>query len=180
MPTSCFQAPFGVLFLCLGGERVSKLSTRVIAAISTAALSIASAMLMDLEGVRYKPYYDVAGVLTVCWGHTGDDIIKDKTYTEAECKVLLDKDLKYIAGLIDPHIQVTVSVTQRAALYSFAYNTGAGAFIRSTLLKKLNLGDLNGACDEMSRWIFAGGKPWKGLMNRREIEQAVCGYARTV
>lgn len=159
---------------------MSKLSVRVVAAISTAALSIASAMLMDLEGVRYKPYYDVAGVLTVCYGHTGNDIIKDKTYSEAECQALLDKDLKYIAGLIDPHIQITVSVTQRAALYSFAYNTGAGAFIRSTLLKKLNLGDLSGACDEMSRWVFAGGQPWKGLMNRREIEQAVCGYARTV
>ena len=159
---------------------MSKLSTKVMTAITTAALSIASAMLIDLEGVRYKPYYDVAGILTVCYGHTGPDIIKDKIYTQAECKALLDKDLKFIASLIDPHIKVTISVTQRAALYSFAYNTGAGAFIRSTLLKKLNLGDLDGAHDEMARWIFAGGKPWKGLMNRREIEQAVFGYARTV
>ncbi|HDU8584150.1 TPA: lysozyme, partial [Morganella morganii] len=31
-----------------------------------------------------------------------------------------------------------------------------------------------GACGEMKRWVFAGGKPWKGLMTRREIEEVVC------
>jgi hypothetical protein len=38
------------------------------------ALAIAGTMIPDLEGVKYAPYYDVAGVLTVCYGHTGPDI----------------------------------------------------------------------------------------------------------
>nr|HAL7249337.1 glycoside hydrolase family protein [Escherichia coli] len=35
----------------------------------------------------------IVGVWTVCHGHTGKDIIPGKTYTEAECKALLNKDL---------------------------------------------------------------------------------------
>ncbi|MGO2497764.1 MAG: lysozyme [Vibrio litoralis] len=154
-----------------------QISKRVMAAISAAALSIASAMIVDLEGVEYTPYYDVAGVLTVCYGHTGDDI-EDRTYSEEECQELLDSDLTRIASLIDPNIYADISVTQRAALYSFTYNVGPTAFNNSTLLKKLNANDMAGACSELHRWIYAGGKKWKGLMNRREIEEAVCLYGQ--
>ncbi len=64
--------------------------------------------------------------------------------------------------------------TQRAAIYSFAYNVGPSAAIKSTLMKKLNGSDYAGACNELKRWIYAGGKKWKGLMNRREVEYAIC------
>ncbi|WP_256937108.1 glycoside hydrolase family protein, partial [Enterobacter chuandaensis] len=65
-----------------------------------------------------------------------------------------------------------------AALYSFTYNVGAGAFSRSTLLKKLNTGDVPGACIELQRWTYAGGKQWKGLITRREIEREVCEWGQ--
>ncbi|ELC7888208.1 lysozyme RrrD, partial [Escherichia coli] len=42
------------------------------------------------------------------------------------------------------------------------------------LLRKINQGDIKGACDQLRRWIYAGGKQWKGLMTRREIEREVC------
>lgn len=155
-----------------------QISKRIMAAISAAALSIAGAMIVDLEGVEYKPYQDVAGITTVCYGHTGNDIIKDKTYTKDECQALLDLDLTTIASEIDSNITADISVTQRAAFYSFAYNVGSGAFNRSTLLKKLNAGDRPSACSELHRWIYAGGKQWKGLINRREIEETVCSYAK--
>ncbi|EFC7736166.1 lysozyme, partial [Escherichia coli] len=51
---------------------------------------------------------------------------------------------------------------------------GAGNFRTSTLLRKINQGDIKGACDQLRRWIYAGGKQWKGLMTRREIEREVC------
>lgn len=63
---------------------------------------------------------------------------------------------------------------QRAALYSFTYNVGVSAFRSSTLLKKLNNGDRKGACDELRKWTWAGGKQWKGLQTRREIERELC------
>ncbi|HDY3025483.1 TPA: lysozyme [Salmonella enterica] len=141
------------------------------------AVAIAAAMLGGhdgLEGRRYIPYRDVAGVLTVCDGHTGKDIIPGKRYTDAECDTLLEKDLKRVKAQVDPLIKVSIPESERAAFYSFAYNVGTGAFARSTLLKKLNAGDHAGACNELKRWTYAGGRQWKGLMTRREIEREVC------
>lgn len=145
------------------------------------AVAIAAAMLGGhdgLEGRRYIPYRDVAGVLTICDGHTGKDIIPGKRYTDAECDALLDKDLKRVKAQVDPLIKVSIPESERAAFYSFAYNVGTGAFARSTLLKKLNAGDHAGACNELKRWTYAGGRQWKGLVTRREIEREVCTWGQ--
>lgn len=143
------------------------------------AIAIAAALLGGhdgLEGRRYEPYRDVVGVITVCDGHTGKDIIPGKRYTDAECDTLLNKDLERVKAQIDPLIKVSIPESERAAFYSFAYNVGTGAFARSTLLKKLNAGDYAGACNELKRWTYAGGKQWKGLVTRREIEREVCTW----
>ncbi|EDA0235429.1 lysozyme [Salmonella enterica] len=145
------------------------------------AVAIAAALLGGhdgLEGRRYIPYRDVAGVLTICDGHTGKDIIPGKRYTDAECDALLDKDLKRVKAQVDPLIKVSIPESERAAFYSFAYNVGTGAFARSTLLKKLNAGDHAGACNELKRWTYAGGRQWKGLVTRREIEREVCTWGQ--
>lgn len=47
--------------------------------------------LVHLENIAYEPYYDVAGVLTVCVGHTGPDIVW-KHYTHNECMDLSDNN----------------------------------------------------------------------------------------
>ncbi|EIY1193393.1 lysozyme [Salmonella enterica] len=143
------------------------------------AVAIAAAMLGShdgLEGRRYVPYRDVAGVLTICDGHTGKDIIPGRRYNDAECDALLNKDLAQVAARIAPLIKVSIPNSERAALYSFAYNVGTGAFAKSTLLKKLNAGDHAGACNELKRWTYAGGRQWKGLVTRREIEREVCTW----
>ncbi|ECT1022831.1 lysozyme [Salmonella enterica] len=143
------------------------------------AIAIAAALLGGhdgLEGRRYEPYRDVAGVLTVCDGHTGKDIVPGKHYTDAECDTLLNQDLASVKAQVDPLIKISIPESERAALYSFAYNVGTGAFAKSTLLKKLNAGDQAGACNELKRWTYAGGKRRKGLVTRREIEREVCTW----
>ncbi|MEY7870952.1 lysozyme [Enterobacter roggenkampii] len=145
------------------------------------AISIAAVMLGNadgLEGRRYYAYQDVVGIWTVCDGHTGADIRRGHRYTDKECDALLQSDLRKVAAAIDPLIKVHIPETTRAALYSFTYNVGAGAFSRSTLLKKLNSGDVPGACKELQRWKYAGGKQWKGLVTRREIEREVCEWGQ--
>lgn len=88
-----------------------KLRNSVIAAVGGGAIAIASALITGptgndgLEGVRYDPYQDVVGVWTVCYGHTGKDIMLGKKYTEAECRALLSKDLNAVARQINPYIQ---------------------------------------------------------------------------
>lgn len=157
------------------------LRNKIIAAIGGGAIAIATVMLSGkdgLEGREYVAYRDVVGILTVCDGHTGSDIIQGKRYTDKECDALTRADLTRIARQVDPHIKVPVRDTQRAAIYSFAYNVGASATINSTLLKKLNARNYSGACDELRRWVYAGGKKWKGLMNRREVEREVCMWSQ--
>lgn len=127
-----------------------------------------------LEGREYNPYKDVVGVVTVCDGHTGSDIIWGKTYTDAECNALLRADLGKVAKQVDPLIKQPIPDATRGAVYSFVYNVGVGNFRASTLLRKMNAGDTAGACDELRRWTYAGGKKWKGLVTRREIERGVC------
>ncbi|WP_308351958.1 lysozyme [Serratia marcescens] len=154
------------------------LKKRLLGAATGGAIAIAAVLIPSLEGVEYKPYRDVVGVLTVCYGHTGPDIIPDKTYTEAECKAMLDKDLQPFARSVERSVKVPANEYQKAALISFSYNVGVKAFESSTLLKKLNAGDSRGACDEMRRWNKAGGKVWKGLINRREVEREICNWGQ--
>ncbi|EOK6198822.1 lysozyme [Escherichia coli] len=145
------------------------------------AITIAAVMLGNadgLEGRRYYAYQDVVGVWTVCDGHTGADIRRGHRYIDKECDNLLKADLRKVAHAIDPLIKVRIPEPTRAALYSFTYNVGSGAFASSTLLKKLNSGDVLGACKELQRWTYAGGKQWKGLITRREIEREVCEWGQ--
>ncbi|MFC3189779.1 lysozyme [Pseudocitrobacter faecalis] len=158
----------------------TSLRNKIAATLGGGAIAIATVMLSGkngLEGREYIPYHDVVGVLTVCDGHTGSDIVQGKQYTDKECDELTRKDLLLISSKIDPHIKVPTTETQRAAIYSFAYNVGAPAVINSTLLRKLNARDYDGACAELKRWVYAGGKKWKGLMNRRDVEYEVCTWS---
>ncbi len=89
----------------------------VAAAIGGGAIAIASVLITGpsgndgLEGVSYIPYKDIVGVWTVCHGHTGKDIMLGKTYTKAECKALLNKDLATVARQINPYIKVDIPET---------------------------------------------------------------------
>lgn len=155
----------------------ASLRNKLIAAAGGGSMLIATLFIGGKDGVegrKYEAYKDVAGVWTVCDGHTGPDIIKNKTYTDQECDRLLWKDLQPAKRTVDSLVKVQLGEYQRAALYSFVFNVGSDAFAKSTLLKKLNRGDQAGACEEMRRWVYAGGMKWKGLQNRREMERSMC------
>ncbi|EKN5077522.1 lysozyme [Yersinia enterocolitica] len=155
----------------------SHLMKKIYGVVAGGAMAIAIALVGGsdgLEGREYMPYRDVVGVLTVCDGHTGKDIIPSKRYIDAECDALLHKDLIPVFAAIDRIVKVPMSDFRKAALASFGYNVGITAMTNSTMVKKLNRGDTSGACDELRRWIKAGGKVWKGLVNRREVERELC------
>lgn len=142
--------------------------------VSAGATAIALTVISHFEGVRYEPYEDVGGLLTVCYGHTGKDIIPNKVYSKDECNELLESDFQRTKQQVDKLVKVPTDDYTKAALYSFAFNVGTGAFAKSTMLKKLNAGDQYGACEELKKWVYAGGKVWRGLVNRREAEAAIC------
>lgn len=153
------------------------LRNKLIAAAGGGAALIATIFLGGQDGVegrRYEAYKDVAGVWTVCDGITGAGVVQGKHYTDRECDSLLWQRVRQVKAQVDPLVKVPLGEYQRAALYSFTYNVGIGSFSKSTLLKRLNAGDQEGACNELRRWVYAGGVKWKGLLNRREMEQSLC------
>ncbi|CAM8498832.1 lysozyme [Enterobacter asburiae] len=155
-----------------------KLQQSLIAASVAGSVSIAGVLIQSQEGIKYTTYLDPVGIPTVCAGVTGPDVKMGKTYTKQECDALLYKHMQPAIKAVDESVKVKLNDYQKAALYSFTYNAGVGAFKSSTLLKKLNAGNTKGACDELRRWTYAGGKQWKGLVTRREIERELCNWSQ--
>lgn len=125
------------------------------------------------EGLKLEAYQDVGGVWTIGYGDT-KGVHKNMHITQEQAEERL---INRIANEFEPQVlnMLKTSVTQGEldALVSFAYNLGAGALQGSTLLRKLNGGDNNGAYNEFTRWIHVGKKPYLGLLRRRVTEQAL-------
>lgn len=125
-------------------------------------------------------YKDAVGVNTVCWGRTGTDLYGNKIqmgmfYTTKDCEKMLAQSIQKFESQIDSIVKVPYkSEWMKAALISFTYNVGFGNFKSSTLLRKLNAKDYDGACNELTRWVYAGGKPLEGLRSRRNVEKQWC------
>lgn len=145
----------------------------VIAASTAAAISIASTVVMYFEGNEPKAYLDPIGIPTVCFGHTKTAKL-GQVKTDAECQALLETDLKIALDEVNRLVKVELPAERRAAFVSFVYNVGASKFASSTMLKKLNAGDVAGSCAELSRWVYAGGRQLPGLVKRREEERRLC------
>ena len=141
----------------------------------TVAGSLAIGLVGGFEGVRTRAYRDVVGVPTVCFGETRGVKMGDK-YTMDECRAMLGQALVEFETGMRKCMRMPDAVPDKSyvAFLSFSYNVGIGAFCRSTLAKKLNAGDLRGACNELPHWNTAGGRIIKGLVNRRAEERKLC------
>lgn len=149
------------------------LKRRIAIGATAGALSIATAVVSYYEGYEPTAYRDPVGIATICYGHTATARM-GQTLSQAECTDLLQADLGTAFAAVDRRAQVKLPPPTRAALASFVYNIGEGNFARSTLLRKLNAGDLRGACHELSRWVYAGGRKLNGLVKRRATERELC------
>jgi lysozyme len=74
---------------------------------------------------------------------------------------------------VEALVKAPVSPNQMAAMVSLAYNIGLANFGQSTLLRKINAGDLVGAADQFIRWNRARGKVMTGLTRRRTAEASL-------
>jgi len=131
----------------------------------------------EFEGFSARPYRDPAGVWTIGYGSTRDQLGHPITaHTPAITKViaegLMRRDLTAAATEVSADVHVPMTDEERAALIDLIYNIGSGAFKGSTLLRKLNAGDYDGASLEFLRWNQAGGHVLAGLVRRRAAERA--------
>ena len=128
-------------------------------------------LIKRFEGLHLKAYKCPAGVWTIGYGHTGRDVREGMTITEEEAEGLLADDLVVFECAVARLVRVPIGQGQFDALVSFCFNVGVGNFERSTLLRKINVNpDDRGIADEFKRWNRAGGKPLRGLTERRLAE----------
>ena len=140
---------------------------------SMVATLIATPFIVRWEGQENAAYQDIVGVWTICSGET-QNVYKGQYLTDSECAALTQERVREFAEWIDDHVSVELQPETHAALTSWVYNVGKGAASRSTLLRKLNNGDYDGACTELLRWNRAGGRVIQGLKNRRLDEYQLC------
>lgn len=137
-----------------------------------AAINKALPIIMKWEGFEPKPYKCSANHWTIGYGTLMKDMPKGtKSITEPEARKLLKDRVTKDWYKLRPLIDVSINVNQAAALLSFVYNLGIGAFSGSTLRKRLNAGDFEKASTEFLRWNKAGGRVVKGLISRRQAER---------
>ena len=123
------------------------------------------------EGLRLDTYICPGGVPTIGYGHTGSEAYLGNKITAKQAIDLLLADLIPVEGAITDCVTFKLNQNQFDALAGLIFNIGVEAFKDSTLLKKLNDGNIIEAASEFSRWVFvtADGvkKKSKGLIIRR-------------
>lgn len=139
-----------------------------------AAVTIAAPTVMYYEGEELSAYWDSHGkITTICYGHTKTAKMGQRK-TPEECTKLLLTELHEYAVEVDRLVHVDVHPNTLAALVSFSYNLGTPTLAKSTVLKRINAGNIRGGCDFMRKYIYSGGKVLKGLIKRREAERELC------
>lgn len=128
-------------------------------------------LIRQFEGEKLSAYKCPAGIWTIGVGHTGPDVHAGLTITKAESEAILRKDLVRFEEGVSKLVTRPITQDMFDALVSFAFNVGLANLKSSTLLRKLNAGDFQGASDQFTRWDKAGGKILKGLTARRAAEQ---------
>lgn len=142
---------------------------------------------MRHEGVVLTPYRDSANLLTIGVGHLltrselssgkiviGVEAVKWKNgITREQAMALLQQDLRSAERVVEQDNGRSMTDGQFDALVSLVFNIGVGAYLGSTLRRKLLAGELDEVPVQMLRWDRAGGVRVAGLARRRESEASL-------
>jgi lysozyme len=144
------------------------------------AAVIAAAFAAPLEGMRQVAYYDPPGIMTVCEGHTGPDVVWQRRYSIAECNAFMTADMRKAVDQVDrcaPGAPRSVLVAFADATFNLGSNVACNVN-RSTAAKLLRAGDFAGACRHLLDWnkarIAGVLVALPGLTKRRRLESELC------
>lgn len=137
-------------------------------------------LIKGFEGWRAKAYPDPgtgSEPITIGYGHTTaagpPSVHLGMTITQELGETILRSDLKKTCATVAGAVKKKITDNQFGAMVSLCFNIGAGNFLKSTLLKKVNAGDFAGASIEFAKWNKAAGKVMAGLTKRRAAEAAL-------
>lgn len=127
-------------------------------------------LLTQREGIELKAYKDTVGVWTIGVGHTSaagpPKVTKGLTITREESDAIFARDLVTYEAAVNAAVTVPISQGEFDALVSLCYNIGTGGFKKSTIVRRLNAGDREGAAEAFMMWR----KPPE-IIGRRKGEQ---------
>jgi len=143
-------------------------------------LELAAALCRQFEGYRAKPYLCPANVATIGYGSTyyadGRKVtLEDAPMDEPTARALLMYELQhtYLPGALRNCPILATDERKLNAVVDFCYNLGTGRLQTSTLKRKLNAQDWEGAKEQLMLWNKGGGKVLAGLTKRRTAECAL-------
>lgn len=147
---------------------------------AAAAAALATAIAVPAEGLRQFAYYDPPGILTVCYGHTGADVVAGRKYSLTECDALLTADMRQAVAQVE-RCQPGLPVPVLAAFADAVFNLGHTIVCNraeSKAARMLYDGDLAGACNQLPRWdkarVAGVMVALPGLTKRRAAERSLC------
>lgn len=145
-------------------------------------LSIAIDLCKHFEGFCAKPYLCPAGVPTIGYGstyyETGQRVsLSDSPITKESAEMLLRNELRktYLPGVLRLCPVLATHNEKLNAIVDFAFNLGVGRLQSSTLRRKINAQDWQGAKTELQKWVRGGGRVLPGLVLRRKAESIYFG-----
>lgn len=137
-------------------------------------IALASALGLHYEGTSHVAYQDVAGVWTICAGHT-HGVQPGDTATDAQCRAYLQQDMGSAYAAVNRCVDGPLTLGQAAAFTDVVYNLGPEPVCGNTGLRAaVRDGDVDEACMQLMRWIQANHAAQQGLINRRADEYAMC------
>ncbi|WGE29418.1 lysozyme [Edwardsiella tarda] len=153
-------------------------------AMGASAPQLLDQFLHEREGSHQTAYRDSGGIWTICQGVTrinGKPVMPGQHLTAEQCRQANAQARDRALAWVDAHIHVPLTAPQKAGIASFCpYNIGPAKCLPSTFYRKLNAGDRRGACQEVRRWVFDGGRDCHdrenhcyGQVIRRDQESAL-------
>ena len=140
-------------------------------------LELAAELCKRFEGFRSKPYLCPANVATIGYVSTyyanGTKVtLNDPPMSEKEAHALLMAELEhtYLPGVLRNCPILLTDERKCNAIVDFVYNLGIGRLQTSTLKRKINASDWEGAQEQLMLWTKGGGKVLPGLLKRRVAE----------
>jgi lysozyme len=140
-------------------------------------LELAASLCKKFEGFRSKPYLCPAGVATIGYGSTyysdGRKVtLEDAPMDEFTASALLMVELQhtYLPSVLRQCPILATDERKCNSVVDFVYNLGCGRLQTSTLKRKINAQDWDGAKEQLMLWTKGGGKVLPGLLKRRQAE----------
>lgn len=134
----------------------------------------------NYESFSEVPYHATKDetFLTIGYGSTkhpdGSSIKANERISREEASKYMKDELEQYKKFMLKCIKVPLLQQEFDAYASLTYNIGPTNFCGSTLVKKLNAYDYQGACQQILRWDKQKGKVLRGLTIRRNEEYKTC------